>query len=189
MTKISLRKNYLPDITLYWNTFVCECKCGYSLSFPVTITALNGKVFVGYLMVAKDEGTGADLGSFSIISGGKVMCGTTVRTSSWQFQICNYAEGIINITSENACFMITVSKKNFSIGDFFFWKDIGLIHVIIFYRQETWLVKHNFKTTYHNHYNKSCLYFLHVVPDLGRYIRVNTGTYVLATGIHASLSI
>lgn len=113
MTKISLRKNYLPDITLCWNTFVCECKCGYSLSFPVTITALNGKVFVGYLMVAKDEGTGADLGSFSIISGGKVMCGTTVRTSSWQFQICNYAEGIINITSENACFMITVSKKIF----------------------------------------------------------------------------
>lgn len=102
---------YLPDITLCWNTFVCECKCGYSLSFPVTITALNGKVFVGYLMVAKDEGTGADLGSFSIISGGKVMCGTTVRTSSWQFQICNYAEGII--TSENACFMITVSKKKF----------------------------------------------------------------------------
>lgn len=43
--------------------------------------------------------------------------------------------------------------------------------------------------SYHNHYNKSCLYFLHVVPDLGRYIRVNTGTYVLATGIHASLSI
>lgn len=188
MTKISLRKNYLPDITLCWITFVCECKCGYSLSFPVTITALNDNVFVGYLMVAKDEGTGADLGSFSIISGGKVMCGATVRTSSWQFQICNYAEGII--TSENACFMITVSiKKNVSIGDFFFWKDIGLIHVIIFYRQETWLVKHNFKTTYHNHYNKSCLYFLHVVPDLGRYIRVNTGTYVLATGIHASLSI
>lgn len=46
-------------------------------SITVTITALNGKVFVGYLMVAKDEGTGADLGSFSIISGGKVMCGTT----------------------------------------------------------------------------------------------------------------
>lgn len=112
MTKLSLRKNYLPDITLCWNTFVCECKCGYSLSFPVTITALNGKVFVGYLMVAKDEGTGADLGSFSIISGGKVMCGTTVRTSSWQFQICNYAEGII--TSENACFMITVSIKKMS---------------------------------------------------------------------------
>lgn len=112
MTKISLRKHYLPDITLCWNTFVCECKCGYSLSFPVTITALNDKVFVGYLMVAKDEGTGADLGSFSIISGGKVMCGTTVRTSSWQFQICIYAEGII--TSENACFMITVSIKKMS---------------------------------------------------------------------------
>lgn len=46
-------------------------------SITVTITALNDKVFVGYLMVAKDEGTGADLGSFSIISGGKVMCGTT----------------------------------------------------------------------------------------------------------------
>lgn len=46
-------------------------------SITVTITALNGKAFLGYLMVAKEEGTGADLGSFSIISGGKVMCGTT----------------------------------------------------------------------------------------------------------------
>lgn len=46
-------------------------------SITVTITALNGKVFLGYLMVAKEEGTGADLGSFSIISGGKVMCGPT----------------------------------------------------------------------------------------------------------------
>lgn len=44
-------------------------------SITVTITALNGQDFKGYLMVAKDEGTGADLGSFSIISGGKVMCG------------------------------------------------------------------------------------------------------------------
>lgn len=155
MTKISLRKHYLPDITLCWNTFVCECKCGYSLSFPVTITALNDKVFVGYLMVAKDEGTGADLGSFSIISGGKVMCGTTVRTSSWQFQICIYAEGII--TSENACFMIMVSIKKMSAS------ILKLPTIII-------TISHVY-------------IFFHVVPDLGRYIRVNTGSYVLATRI------
>lgn len=43
------------------------------------IIVLNDKVFVGYLMVVKDEGIGVDFGFFSIISGGKVMCGITVR--------------------------------------------------------------------------------------------------------------
>lgn len=47
--------------------------------FLVIIIVLNGKVFVGYLMVVKDERIGVDFGFFSIISGGKVMCGITVR--------------------------------------------------------------------------------------------------------------
>nr|XP_022316930.1 putative ferric-chelate reductase 1 isoform X3 [Crassostrea virginica] len=45
-------------------------------SITVTITALNGKDFKGYLMHAIDEGTGSVLGTFSITGGGQTMCGS-----------------------------------------------------------------------------------------------------------------
>lgn len=97
------------------------------------------------------------------------------------------------ITSENACFMITVSIKKMSALVISSFGRTLVSYMLLFStdKKHDSLYKHNFKTTYHNHYNKSCLYFLHVVPDRGRYIHVNTGTYVQATGIHvhASLSI
>nr|XP_022316500.1 putative ferric-chelate reductase 1 isoform X1 [Crassostrea virginica]XP_022316501.1 putative ferric-chelate reductase 1 isoform X1 [Crassostrea virginica]XP_022316502.1 putative ferric-chelate reductase 1 isoform X1 [Crassostrea virginica] len=45
-------------------------------SITVTITALNGKDFKGYLMHAIDEGTGSVLGTFSVTGGGQTMCGS-----------------------------------------------------------------------------------------------------------------
>lgn len=61
------------------------------------------------------------------------------------------------ITSENACFMITISIKKMSAS------ILKLPTIII-------TISHVY-------------IFFHVVPDLGRYIRVNTGSYVLATRI------
>ncbi|XP_061191453.1 putative ferric-chelate reductase 1 isoform X2 [Saccostrea echinata] len=46
-------------------------------SVSVTITALNGEQFKGYLIRAQDEGTGNPVGTFRIAQGGKLQCGPT----------------------------------------------------------------------------------------------------------------